>query len=43
MNKEQLEVKVAYLVAENNRLRDALLDAQIKAGDIALKEQEAQA
>lgn len=43
MDKEQLEVKVAYLVAENNRLRDALLDAQIKAGEIGFKEQEGQA
>lgn len=38
MNEEQLRTKVAYLVQENNRLREALLDAQIQAGVIRLDE-----
>lgn len=40
MNEEQLKTKVAYLVQENQRLREALLDAQIQAGVIRLDEGE---
>lgn len=38
LSAEQLEVKVAFLKAENERLRDALLDCQIRAGDISLQD-----
>lgn len=40
MNEEQLKTKVAYLVQENARLREALLDAQIQAGAIRLEDGE---
>lgn len=31
---EQMETKAIFLAEENNRLRAALLDAQIRLGDI---------
>lgn len=34
---QQKDVKIAYLEQENNRLRGALLDYQIMAGEIALQ------
>lgn len=40
MNEDQLRTKVVYLAAENARLREALLDAQIQAGVIRLEEGE---
>ena len=36
MDEKQLQAKCAYLVQENNRLREALLDAQILSGQIKL-------
>lgn len=36
LSEAQKDVKIAWLQQENARLRDVLLDAQIKAGEIAL-------
>ena len=36
---EQLEAKAAFLAQQVHQLQDALLDYQIRAGDISLKEQ----
>lgn len=36
MSTDQLKAKIVYLTEENNKLRDALLDAQILLGQIAL-------
>lgn len=40
LSQEELEIKVAFLKAENERLRDALLDCQIKSGEISFKKEE---
>ena len=37
LSEAQKDVKIAYLEQENNRLRSALLDYQIVAGEIALQ------
>ena len=37
LTEAQKDVKLAYLEQENNRLRSALLDYQIVAGEIALQ------
>ena len=42
MTEEQLNIKIAYLVQENNRLREAILDYQIKAGEIGFKAEESE-
>lgn len=39
LTEAQKDVKVAYLEQENNRLRAALLDYQIAAGEISLAEE----
>lgn len=36
LSESQKDVKIAYLEQENNRLRSALLDYQIRAGEISL-------
>lgn len=36
LSESQKDVKIAYLEQENNRLRSALLDYQIVAGEISL-------
>lgn len=36
LTEAQKDVKIAYLEQENNRLRSALLDYQIVAGEISL-------
>lgn len=36
MSDNFLQVKVTFLLQENARLREALLDAQIRLGDISL-------
>lgn len=36
LNEAQKEVKIAYLTQENQTLRAALLDYQIRAGEISL-------
>lgn len=39
LSEEQLLVKVAFLAQDNAKLREMLLDYQIRAGDISLVEQ----
>ena len=36
LTEAQKDTKIAYLAQENSRLREALLDAQIQAGQISL-------
>lgn len=36
LTEAQKDTKIAYLIQENNRLREALLDAQITSGQISL-------
>lgn len=40
LTNEQLQAKVAYLEAENGKLRSALLDFQVRSGAIKLQPKE---